>query len=179
MPKKCQGKGSDFERLIARKLSLWIQGAEKPELFWRSASSGAAATQSRKRGQSSNMNGDLVAIAPAGQFFTNIFSLECKHYADYSLDEFLKPIQGDIKLWWAQCCRDAQHANKLPFLIFRKNNSPIFAMLCEQGRSLLRSTYNSLPEPHLVTHAKEIIFRFEDFLANYDAEALKIQKKIP
>jgi len=39
-----KSKGSEFERQTCKDLSKWIQGTEKPYLFWREILSGGLAT---------------------------------------------------------------------------------------------------------------------------------------
>ncbi len=113
-------KGGDFERLICRLLTKWITGEEKPEIFWRSATSGAKATQDAKAGHKSKMGGDIVAIDEQGQWFTNAFSIECKNRADYgNLDQLLLK-RGEFLKWWEQTCKDADRADKAPLLIFKR-----------------------------------------------------------
>ncbi len=44
-------KGGGFERLICRKFTKWLTGNDQPEVLWRSATSGAKATQDAKAGR--------------------------------------------------------------------------------------------------------------------------------
>lgn len=171
--RKNPGKGADHERIICRRLSMWVQGTEKPELFWRSASSGAQATMGRRRGHKSKMGGDIVSIDAAGNFLTELFSLECKFYASFNFEEWLKDTKGEAKQWWIQCCGDAEHANKLPMMIFKKNGSPAYLMLCNKGRGIFEDLYGALPGPYFILSSKEIILLFENFIAVCDSEALK------
>jgi len=58
--RKGQGKGGNFERLIAKKLSLWASYGEKDDWVWRTSSSGARAKVRSKQGKTtSNSCGDL------------------------------------------------------------------------------------------------------------------------
>ncbi len=118
-------KGNEFERLICRMLTEWITGKQKPEIFWRSASSGAKATQDAKSGNKSKMGGDIVSVSNEGAWFTNAFSIECKFYKEFKIESLLEG-KGIIKDWWAQCCGDAYREKKCPFLVFKKNRSPIY-----------------------------------------------------
>ena len=45
-----KAKGSSFERLICKELSLWITGGEHQDVFWRSAMSGGRSTVAMKKG---------------------------------------------------------------------------------------------------------------------------------
>ena len=37
-------KGSSFERLVCKRMSMWLSKGERDDLFWRSAMSGGRAT---------------------------------------------------------------------------------------------------------------------------------------
>lgn len=118
------------------------------------------------------MGGDIVAIDAAGQFFTDLFSIECKSYKDFDFSEYFKDTKGEIKQWWKQCCEDAEAANKLPFLIFKKNNSPSYVKTSIDVFSILVDLYGKVPSPNIVISGKEVIFLFSDFLL-LDSEPLK------
>jgi len=122
-----KNKGSDFERLICRRLSKWIQGSELPELFWRSASSGAKATMDHRRGKIAKMYGDIIAIDEKSYWFGDLFVIECKFYKEFDFGKMLQK-KGKILEWWEQVCRDAELAGKFPFLIFKRNQYPIYVM---------------------------------------------------
>ena len=118
-------KGGDFERQICRLLTKWITGEEKPEIFWRSATSGAKATQDAKAGHKSKMGGDIVSIDERGQWFTDQFSVECKNRAGYgNLDQLLLK-RGEFLKWWEQACKDADRADKSPLLIFKRSRGQV------------------------------------------------------
>lgn len=118
-------KGSNFERLICRKLTKWITGEEKPEIFWRSASSGAKATQDWKKGQKSIQHGDIVAIDEKGQWLTDKVIIEIKDRKDFRIEHWLEQ-RGEFLKWWEQGSEDADRAGKLPVLIFKRLHSHIY-----------------------------------------------------
>ena len=126
MSAKSNAKGSSFERLICRKLTEWVTGSPTPEIFWRSATSGAKATQDRKAGRGSNMGGDLVAIHPLGQPFIDRYSVECKDRKSYGKLENLIDGKGELLEWWGQCVRDATASERYPLLIYKAKNTPIY-----------------------------------------------------
>ena len=78
-------KGGDFERKVCRLLTKWITGKEKPEIFWRTPSSGAKATQDHRASHESDHHGDIMAIDEKGFWFTDYFLIECKFYADFDI----------------------------------------------------------------------------------------------
>jgi len=118
-----KAKGSSFERDMARRLSLWINGSEKPYVFWRTAGSGGLATI---MAENADMGGDLMAIRDEGRFMTNLFSIELKTgYQDAEAFKHLKPNKStEIEDFWKQCCRDAERSHKYPCLIFKRKGYP-------------------------------------------------------
>ncbi len=125
MARKSNAKGSAFERLVCRKLTEWITGSPTPEIFWRSATSGAKATQDRKAGRKSNMGGDIVAVAPEGQQFINRYSIECKDRKTYGKLESIAEGWGPLLKWWVQCANDAKQTERLPLMIYKAKGTPL------------------------------------------------------
>ena len=112
------GKGGNWERTICKDLSKWIQGTEKPYLFWRQALSGGLATISELN---KDMSGDIRPIVSEVMDWWP-FSVECKTgYPKTSFWQHFKNIKTfNIKSFWKQCCDDAEKSNKIPMLIYRK-----------------------------------------------------------
>jgi hypothetical protein len=131
-------KGSAFERDICKYLSNWINGSEKPYVFWRGRGSGAMFTVSNSIGEA--FSGDIYCVRPEGKFLTDKFSIELKNgYPATSLDKFFKENKSDpFESAWAQCVNDATIANKYPMLIFKKKGLGAI-WLC-----ISKDTYNSL-----------------------------------
>ncbi len=127
-PGRSNAKGSDFERRVCRALTAWIDPTRKdgkPELFWRSATSGAKATQDRKAGRKANQGGDIIAVADevlgTDHFWvTQVFSIECKDRKDYGNLDLLFTAQGEFLKWWKQAVDDAEQDKKQPLLIFKR-----------------------------------------------------------
>jgi len=113
--------GSTFERDIAKYLTVWVTGQEKPYVFWRSPGSGGLATLNVLNKE---ISGDIIAIKSQGEFFTNVFSIECKKgYGSADFWKFLSDVNNDIEKFWTQCCTAAIKTNKLPMLIFKRSNT--------------------------------------------------------
>ena len=116
-------KGGAFERKICKILSLWFTENEREDVFFRSASSGAMATQRFKKGKpTSGQQGDVTSTDLEGIKFINKFSIELKSYRDFSLDFLIYKNKSLIHTWWEQCDGDANKGNKSPLLIIKKNN---------------------------------------------------------
>jgi len=147
-------KGSNFEREIAKTLSVWVNGESKPYVFWRSPSSGSLATIA----ESMDASGDLIALRPEGKFLTDRFSIELKTgYEDVDFMKHFKDNKNNIiEDFWKQCIRDARKANKYGMLIFRKKGyQPIIGIelivnslikeVCNLPKSLVLLFENDTP----------------------------------
>lgn len=139
-----KAKGSGWERDIAKLLTKWITGSEKPYIFWRSPASGGLGTMK----MAENVSGDIVAIRPEGTFFTDIFSVECKTgYPNACLFKHLRDVKSnEIEQFWTQCSTGAREDNKSGMLIYKKKGNqpivgiekPIYDQLVELVRELPR-----------------------------------------
>ena len=116
---KGKGKGSLWERDVAKTLTKWLTGSEKPYVWWRAPGSGAIATISE---ENKELSGDIITLRPEGAFLTDKFSIECKvGYPNSNFHKHLKGVKNDeIRLFWEQACGDADRAGKLPMLIYKK-----------------------------------------------------------
>jgi hypothetical protein len=126
------GKGSNWERDIAKFLTKWASGKEKPYVFWRAPGSGSMATLSE---ENKEISGDIVALRIEGAFLTDKYSIEAKNgYPNANFHKHLKSNKNDeIKSFWEQCCRDAFNANKRPLLILRKKGyNAIVGISCNE-----------------------------------------------
>jgi hypothetical protein len=111
--------GSSFERDVSKFLSKWIQGTEKPYLFWRMPASGGLATISE---ENVDLSGDIRSLSPKSEWFTEKYSVECKNgYKKTSFWQHFKKIKGfNLEHFWRQCVDDASKGDKEPMLIYRK-----------------------------------------------------------
>jgi hypothetical protein len=84
-------KGHAFERMCCRLLSNWWSNGERDDIFTRTASSGAMATQRIKKGKKQfGQYGDIQAADPIGQPLMNVCVIECKDgYARDSIADLL------------------------------------------------------------------------------------------
>lgn len=81
-------KGPEFERDIAKKLSVWWTDGKDDSVFWRTQSSGARATQRAKKGKRTDgQYGDLCSTDPCSKPFTDLFTVSLKRgYPEHTLD---------------------------------------------------------------------------------------------
>lgn len=159
MPHRSNAKGSGFERKICRLLTEWVDPRRKggqPEIFWRSATSGAKATQDHKQGRASEMGGDIVAIHETGIPLTSRFSVECKNRKTYGKLESMMDGAGPLLKWWIQCVEDAARWNRIPLLIFQCN-SPIYILTEDVFTWSSVSSYRpKLPDAAAIVHSESV-----------------------
>ncbi len=165
-------KGSQFEREVCRKLTKWITGEEKPEIFWRARASGAKATIDHSRGIRGQKYGDIVSIDEKGDWFVDMFTIECKFYKDFNFLNLLQ-CRGKVLDWWRQVRGDASKASNSPLLIFTKNYRPEYLCIDKVADRIVDS-YGGRPKNKL--EYKEMnIYLFDEWLQFYDYETLKSQ----
>ena len=133
-------KGSQYERIIAKFLSKWISNSDEL-VFWRSPSSGALSTISNVK----EVSGDLVAIKPEGEWFTNIFSIEIKTgYPKFDFHKFILNDKTLIEDFWKQCTDDAYKYDKYGLLIFQKKGyKPIIGICDELKEKIIKHINNT------------------------------------
>lgn len=107
-----RSKGAKNEREIAKVLEIWTK-----KKFAKTPASGGL------QWQSSISKGDVVCTTE-GHFFP--FCIEGKFYNKIDFSHLLTPnIKNvDIKVFWAQCLRDAKKCRKIPMLLMRYNGLP-------------------------------------------------------
>lgn len=95
-----QGKGQGFERKLSKLISLWWTCGVDDDVFWRSNTSGARATNRKRSGKRAvNQHGDLAAVNPIGQPLMDVCSFEFKKgYNDMSFLQVLDRPRGQKNL---------------------------------------------------------------------------------
>jgi hypothetical protein len=127
-------KGGAFERLVCKRLSLYVTKGRRDDVFWRTAMSGGRATVQWQRHGIVNKSqiGDITAIAPEGQSWIERFLFECKHRDDLKFASLITSCSGLLADWWLDAEKKAQRAGKQPVVIARQNRYPII-LLCPMG----------------------------------------------
>jgi hypothetical protein len=168
-----KAKGGSFERDIARCLTKWFSGQDKELYFWRSQSSGGLATIANQ----AHIGGDIVAIKEEGYKLTNKYSIEIKTgYENTCMFQHLKNIKNfNIEVFWKQCILDANKADKLPMLIYRKKG--IVPVIGFTTNDALRFSNKDIQSVSLVFSCDKNIpditfFNFEEFLEKVSKEEL-------
>lgn len=119
------GKGSQFERDIAKMLSRWWTDGKRDDVFWRSQQSGGRATQRAKSGlDTANQQGDLQAMDSIGQPFIDRVCVELKcGYPKFSFDAILNSRQKDTLFakFISQCRRETEGTERNWLLIVKQD----------------------------------------------------------
>lgn len=167
--------GGQWERDVCKYLSKWINGIDKPYVFWRGRGSGAVFTNNDEVGEA--FSGDIYCVRPEGKFLTDKFSIECKNgYKGASLDKHLKFNKTDIlKDFWIQTVGDAEKSNKSPMLIFKKKNIKPWLGISYNTFQKYNEYLNKMKFIH-IRWDKEILdcylFQMEDFFKKITPEII-------
>ena len=120
-------KGNKYERIISKKLSLWLSNGERDDLFWRTQSSGGRFTQRMKVGKKTvNQDGDISSTTSESEAFSNMFMIECKNYEDINIWSLItgKQLKNSILDWWNTYKKNADVLNKKLLLVMRQDFKP-------------------------------------------------------
>ncbi len=125
-------KGGAFERLMAKRLSLWFTEGQEPKALIRSVLSGG---WEMKGSQGWRQAGDLAPNTPEGEEFRKLIVVECKHRKILDFWHYFTSGDGEnIMGWWDKLigeCQEIQKENDTrypyPLLLFRLNHRPIMA----------------------------------------------------
>lgn len=178
-----KNSGSNFEREIAKSLSLWWTNNERDDIFWRSSASGARFTQRRKSNKDTKyQGGDLTFTDPIGEPLILKYNIEIKKgysktrknkkgdttRTNWCLMDIIDSQQETplILEFWEQSVRDAKLTNRIPILIF-KRPSRSSCIVFEQ--SLLNSLRKELGMPkfiflRIVGNIRLVVLNLKEFL---------------
>lgn len=116
-----KNRGSLFERDVAKYLSKWLTGSERPYQFWRSPGSGSLGTIYT---ENVDLKGDIIPIeSTLKQWWP--FCVECKNgYKLTSFWQHFTSIKFAMEDFWRQTTEETPE-DKLPMLIYRKKGRRI------------------------------------------------------
>lgn len=122
--KNPKAKGGAFEREVAKSLSLFVTSGKRADCFWRSSLSGGRATVAHLKGKDVRQCGDICAVAPEGNAFSEQWYVECKHMKTLKIGEFIVKRTGPLYRIWKHTIKCAKKFNRDPLLIVRQNTWP-------------------------------------------------------
>ncbi|MEK0338471.1 MAG: hypothetical protein QQN41_13665, partial [Nitrosopumilus sp.] len=106
-------KGSQFERDICSKLSLWWTKGKSDDVFWRTPGSGARAKVRYKKGKSSIGVGDVQATDPIGQPLIDLCTIEIKKgYFKHTYFDLIDKLPNETKQPYRQFIQQARDQQK-------------------------------------------------------------------
>lgn len=166
-------KGGSFERELCVLLSKWWTGETRDDIFGRSDGSGGRFTSRWKKGKgTANQAGDITFTDIEGEALIKKWSIEAKTgYGTRSKikDESGKLVKTVQSRWdildlldssqkktvfetmWEQCDRDAKLTNRVPILIFRRNQRKICVAITSEYLYELAQFYGD-PEFKIVSY---------------------------
>lgn len=124
-------KGSEFERSVCRRLSLWLSEGERGDIFTRNVLSGGSFTNAVKKGSDElALPGDIAANHPIAFTFLKLFSVECKHMKDLNLEGLLFDYQGSsfMAVTYIKSQKQAEKIKADALVVARQNRRPIVLM---------------------------------------------------
>lgn len=121
-------KGSQFERNICGKLSLWWTNKKRDDVFWRAAQSGGRAKMRGRRGRDTHgQHGDILAVDPIGEPLIDMFTIELKRgYSNHTMFDMVD--RGDysakqhFEKWVEQVYESWQQSGSYSWWIITKRD---------------------------------------------------------
>jgi len=177
-------KGASFEREVGVLLSEWLTRGVRRDLFSRNVLSGGRFTNALKKEEherAGGLAGDLMAAHPLAFQFLKLFIVECKHYADIQLHQYLMDTSG--KSFLGEVIRttgaQARHANTEWMVVARQNRMDTLLFM-PSYIGMVAMNERCSPPIHLpdrftryhMLHSNTIMMvRLNEFLQNVDTDA--------
>lgn len=165
-----KSKGGAFERLVCKKLSLWLSDGKNESLLWRSAMSGGRATVAHSKNKLDDQVGDISAVTEEGYQFTKLFCVECKSYNNIRLESLLtrKASNPSVLLFWNEIDRLSQQVEKLAMLIFKQNKGEIYVLTkLHNLKTLWPGAFRSTLSPVVEIDDYLALVRLDDFTQTF------------
>ena len=170
------GKGSSFEREIAKKLSLWWTEGERDDVFWRTSQSGGRSTTRAKSGKTTaGSAGDLTYLDEIGKPFIDTFLIELKR--GYTKDIDILPILDNtsrkrapmLLQFWEQAERDRKLNNRKHSLVIFKRDKQQTCILFDPALESQIQDFDCLfcedyIEINIRKYSLLIVAKLDDFL---------------
>jgi len=160
---KSKEKGSSFERLISKELSLWLTNNKRDDIFWRTHSSGALGTISKKQSQ----YGDIMSIDDLGKILTDNFNIECRHGKCIKVKDLIyQPTKSSMVQFLKEGIINANTSHRRPLWIFRENGKLIMVIMNLEDwlkYSKEPNNYDNKKVVIILPKEKVILISFEDW----------------
>lgn len=166
--------GNNYEREIAKKLSIWVSNNERDDVIWRDLSSGARATTRKKQDKDSIQMGDFVATCLQYEWVTQNMYIDSKCYQTFNpLFINKKNIKSNgIYQQWVKVKNDCP-IDKIPIMIckIRDRITPEFVILPEFC-NIYFTLFSYITYSFEDKHENCILILLDDFF-KIDAKLLK------
>ncbi len=179
-----KNKGSAWERLLAKRLSLWWTAEDlspRDNVFWRTSNSGGRATVRSKSGLVANRQcGDLCAIDPIGEPLLKVISWELKKgYGRCTIHDLLdKPENAKdqmLEQWIAQASSDQIRSGARYWCIVHQRDRREPLIITTQAFIVALDKYIGFPSgwprpaatldgPGMFSHQRLCVCQFSEFL---------------
>lgn len=151
-------KGGKFERRLCKEFGQWWTGGQRDDVFWRSATSGARATQRAKQGKATfGQYGDIQATDPIGQALVDVCTIELKrgyqkHTVQDSIDKGGRAAQQEWEKWLQQAVTDSHKAGTPHWMLVTKRDCriPLVYMPMALRSALTRAGGVTWPWPQMI-----------------------------
>ena len=120
-------KGSNFERKMCKRFSLWWTDNKRDDVFWRTSQSGGRATERQKKNmKTAGGYGDMMATHEIAKPFENIFIMEFKKGYDKDVGVLIlvdgKQKEPTLLKWWNKNEKIKTESNrKFGLIVFQRN----------------------------------------------------------
>lgn len=185
-----KNKGSDFERVICRQLSVWWTGnPDTDDIFWRTSSSGGRASSRSKKGKKDfGGAGDIHAENPIGQPLLDVCTIEVKkgYNAETLMNILDKAPTAAEQLYEKiikQAKQSARDSKSLSWMIISKRDMHPTIVVIPQHFYLVLKQHGmkSVGTPRMLLeftaatgeNEKIICAQFEDFLRHVTPDIIK------
>ena len=123
--------GNNYERQVAKQLSLWLTDGQSDDVCWRDIGSGNRATIRAKQGKTSTRSGDFVPTDLNYKWFFDAFFVDSKCYKEWN-PVFINESNiksNSIFNQWVKVIEESQ--GRIPFMIchIRDRRTPDFILL--------------------------------------------------
>ena len=155
-------KGKRFEKEVCKKLSLWVSGGKRTDLFVPSTGSGSLSTVHSDQKLYASHCGDVTPSDPEGFQLCNKWMIECKSYKDLEiLKLFFRHIKNQEKTspilmeFMSKAIEEAKVHKKNAMLIVKQNRSLSLCVFpAVWVENILKKSYPIVPAffsfPHLI-----------------------------
>jgi hypothetical protein len=163
-----KNKGSEYERTVGYKLSLWLSGGQRKDLLCRTVGSGAQFTFAKTRNQIAGIPGDLRSQAEEANKFCNTYTIECKHWRDLEIIKFLNG-EGELYEALKKVQGEATQLGKNWMLVARQNRRPDILLT---GNSTSYGKFHHILPCHLLFNEQVVMYQLDEFLKAVTPEML-------